>query len=90
MDDCNIEFFKLETLVERNDCEHCPFKGKHECAEAAGEIAGRTRDSYDSYMQSMNRKSRRKLTDKEKSTIFKALKHEEIKKLLKERGVKLA
>jgi lysine/ornithine N-monooxygenase len=90
MDSCDIEYFELEALFEHNDCEHCPFKSKYECRKAHNKVSENTSKNYYDYLYSMNRKDRRKLTAKEKETIFKALKHEEIKKLLKEMGVKLA
>lgn len=90
MDNCFIAFFGLKNLVEHNDCEHCPFKKRAECKKALDKVLENTRKNYNDYLYSMNRKNRRKLTDKEKDIIFKSLQHEEIKKLLKEMGVRLA
>ena len=90
MNNCDIAFFGLETLVEHNDCEHCPFKERAECKKAHDKVSEKARENYNDYLYSMNRKDRRKLTDKEKETIFNAIKRGEIKKLFKEMGVKLA
>lgn len=90
MDSCYIENFGLEALVERNDCEHCPFKDRSECKKAHDKVLEKANENYHDYMQSMNRKDRRDLTGKEKTAILKVFVYEEIKKLFKEMGVKLA
>ena len=35
MNDCLIEYFGLETLVDYGDCENCPFKENAECKNVA-------------------------------------------------------
>lgn len=90
MNNCNNEFFGLETLVDYGDCAHCPFKEKTKCKKALDKILERTRKFYDQYLCFMDSEDRRKLTDKEKESLFIAFRRGEVKRWFRKLGVKLA
>lgn len=87
--DCIIEFFGLELFVDKHDCYNCPFKEKSECEKALSKTLKEANDNYLNYLQTMNRKTRRNLSSKEKETIYNIYKREAIKKLFSEKGIAL-
>jgi hypothetical protein len=89
MDNCVIEYFGLEMFVDKRDCDNCPFKESSECWKALPKILKEANDNYLNYLQTMNRKTRRSLSNKEKETIYNIYKREAIKKFLSEKGITL-
>ena len=89
MDNCVIEFFGLEMFVDKRDCNNCPFKESSECLKALPKILKEANDNYLNYLQAMNRKTRRSLSNKEKENIYNIYKREAIKKFLSEKGIAL-
>lgn len=91
MDNCNciIEFFGLELFIDKHDCGSCPFKEKSECEKSLSKALKEANDNYLNYLQTMNRKTRRNLSSKEKETIYNIYKREAIKKLFSEKGISL-
>ena len=85
--DCIIEFFGLEMFVDKHDCDNCPFKDSSECLKALPKILKEANDNYLNYLQAMNRKTRRSLSNKEKENIYNIYKREAIKKFLSEKGI---
>jgi hypothetical protein len=83
MNNCYLEKFGLDIFVDNEDCEHCPFKSKSKCTEAYCELVRRL-------LLNCRMWKDKKLTDKEEEVFFNTFKRGEIKKLLKEMGVKLA
>ena len=90
MKKCNNEFFGLETLVDYGDCEHCPFKEKSKCREVQEKILESTRKFYNQYLCFMDPEDRKKLTDKEKESLFIAFRRGKVKRWFRKLGVKLA
>ena len=89
MNTCLIEYFGLGMLVDRNDCKNCPFKKRSECKKLLNTALKEANNNYLSYLQTMNRENRRRLTGKEKESIYNSFKRDTIKKLLKEEGIVL-
>ena len=89
MDNCVIEDFGLELFVDKHDCDNCPLKERSECKKALSKALKEANDNYLNYLQTMNRKTRRNLSSKEKGTIYNIYKREAIKKFLSEKGITL-
>ena len=89
MDNCVIEYLGLELFVDKHDCDNCPLKERSECKKVLSEALKDANDNYLDYLQTMNRRNRRRLSSKEKESIYNIYKREAIKKLFSEKGITL-